>query len=602
MQFIGPIFSPPLAEGGEPVLLPPPIEARLLPLVGAVRTFSGPLYQSALVEPITPVPAPPPPCPPSSVANIAQLVSMSGKDGLSIYVKSVECFWQYVSSGVEFVVDHITVEVTADGGNSRWVRGDEPSLIWRTAVAHVYIDSVSGNDENQGIYYDVNPPPSPAAIKTGAELARRWGRGTVTSEVTSSETIIHLKNAIPVSSGDTLTVTWTAGANSFFRILGENTATLHAGAMDATGGFTQWNPSAPGGGTPTIIKDTTSGVSWSALIGKRIHFPRVDSYSVVLKDLGGGMARVAVPQSASESNFELVPTLAFPVSGDTYVVDEPVHVTFGEIDVDLEVTPNGIFGLFSQINIADVTIETAPGDTPFVFVIGANSYLIPIVFYHCMLDGSYLNSTDAEFVTFLCCRAYLVREASVSGAGTSGGLAFFGGALIFPGFTSINNVSGGLGDAGVLDYYVCIQDGYVEVHGGSNIRSISVFDAPVTSDNPEGHAILIGASGHHSTNGTVVIADRAGYPIFGSGNAGTGIFVGAACHSIWELLPNIYGTGPFPQFQLGSGGKARFFNETSGVYSSAIAETWSNLAAAQPNGFGGRAHNLTDDSHFLLTI
>lgn len=66
------------------------------------------------------------------VSRIAGLASLAGRDGDSAFVLSVLSPWTYVTGGAQFVVDHITVESTADGGNTRWLRDDEyASPSWR---------------------------------------------------------------------------------------------------------------------------------------------------------------------------------------------------------------------------------------------------------------------------------------------------------------------------------------------------------------------------------------------------------------------------------------------------------------------------------------
>jgi hypothetical protein len=108
------------------------------------------------------------------VSNISRLAAMRGRDGMSVYVSSVECPWQYVSQGGGFTVDHITVEDTADGGTTRWMRVlSYQSPVWTTGVLFHYVDGTNGDDENQGIYS--TPQMAPAALKTWAEWIRRVG-------------------------------------------------------------------------------------------------------------------------------------------------------------------------------------------------------------------------------------------------------------------------------------------------------------------------------------------------------------------------------------------------------------------------------------------
>ena len=530
------------------------------------------------------------------VANIAALPRMSLNDGDFTYVMSVRDPWQFVTNGTEFVVDHITVEATSLGGNTRWVRELSANEVWRTAIAHVYIDSIGGNDENQGIYYTAAPPPFPQALKTAQELYRRWGQDQiVTSEATTLETILHIKNAITLASHDSLQLCWRAGPNSFFRILGENTTLLHAGTLDNPTGFTPWDPTGPSGGSATVIKDTTSGVVWTSYIGKRIHFPRVNSWAYILKDLGGGSVRISIPQLGDEAGFNYVPANTFPANGDAYAIEDPVVVSVGEINLDSVANQGDMFGPLSITNISNITF--AISSTIPEFLISHSSFTVQVTFYQCVLPGVFINGPSAENVIFSNCTCWQLGEEADSQTG-SGGLAFLGGALVHSGTFSGNQVSGGLGDIGVIDYYTTIQSGYVIAHGDTQIRSFSAWDAISTIDNPDGHGVLIGAPGHHSTAGLVDIANRANTPIFGNGHLGTGLFVGTSSSARWEIIPNITGTAG--DFQLGSGGRARYFDEGTGTYSNpAMAETWANLNAPQPGGFGASAHDLTDEAHLI---
>jgi hypothetical protein len=523
-------------------------------------------------------------------ANVAALTSMYGHDGDQAYVQTLKSYFVFASNSSE-TVDHITVEATAFGGNTRWIRTTFNHADWRTKIANVYIDSVNGNDENQGIY--TNTPGSPAPLRTAQELLRRWGRRNVLSaEPISLETNIHILN--PINAPDSFELDVIAAKDTFIRILGENTTTLHSGSLDALGGFTPWNPTGANGGSPTIIRDSNLA-NWTPYIGKRIFFPVANSWAYILKDLGGHQARISVPQTVDEPNFNPIPTNSFPGNGDAYQIQDPVSVNFGHIYLDSVLDVSGTFGSASNTNIADLTIQTNPNDRSFAVTTSTGN---PAFFYRCLIEGYFLNDPSNGTTLFGNCRTWGLNEISISQS-PSGGMGYCGGALIrTDNFgIAIARVSGGLGDAGVLDYHTTIQTGYVIVHGGTQIRSISIWDAVAFGDNPHGHALLLGTPGHHSTAGLVKLGDRGNFPIFGSGAAGVGLWVGGSTQGSWEHLPNIYGT--LGQFKLGSGGKARFFNEGAGSYSNPLAETYANLSAAQPGGFGGGAHNLSEQS-FLI--
>ncbi len=225
--------------------------------LNTVMPLSPWLLKASVFAFVNPPPLPPPPAPPAPpvvypnvgmtvVPNVAALLTLEDQQEASqAYVDSLQTPWIYVEQGAEFAIDHITVEATFDGGNSRWVRDLQYNhLAWRTQLSDVYIDPVNGDDENQGIYYET--PTLAAPLKTAMELWRRWGEAEVTAEPVSAEVSIHVLNDIVAP--DEFRMSWRNGRDTYPRILGEATTTLHAGTLDSPGGFTAWTPSAAGGG------------------------------------------------------------------------------------------------------------------------------------------------------------------------------------------------------------------------------------------------------------------------------------------------------------------------------------------------------------------
>jgi hypothetical protein len=595
------------------------------------------------------------------VSNISALAALPGQEGSSVYVTSVESSWYYVADGSQFVIDNITVEATANGGNTRWVRDDNYSNpVWRTLLSDVYIDSVNGNDENQGIY--TSTPATPAPLKTFQELVRRWKTGSVTANATTFEVIIHILN--PITAPDSMDLLFTIGDNTAIRILGSNTTVLHSGTATV---FAQWIPtgvlsgtvnvqngqsgitfstaqtipsgfqitfasqsgtnytlasnvinSTSGtltanytgttnaatsatvpGGLPCMIQD--SGVSsWASYIGDRIWFSAVNSWAYIMKDHGGGLARITVPQFGDEPNFGGIPNNVFPSSGAAYQVQNPVNVALGAIDLKSELYNGSQFGNQS-LNMADMTF--IPPD------VGGTTYIMwnqnPTVFvsiYQCLLEGFIVMETSVTQTTWINCICQGITRASDQQSNVVG-FGWFGGGL-WPGpgntFTLAAVTGQGPGDTGFIDYYTLLQYGWIWCADGANVRSFSCWDVSVNSANGNGDAVLMGLNGHHPFTGTMVIPDRAGVPIFGSGNAGVGLSVSANCSVLWETVPSITGTGG--NFRMGASGDARFFNETTGVYSSILSQTWTNLTTAQPTGFGGSVHNVSANAHLVQIL
>jgi hypothetical protein len=103
-----------------------------------------------------------------SVATINNLTTRYGSfDGDAIFVDSVASDFVYVVNGSAYTVDHIAVEATSVGGNTRWVRKEIPHAKF-TAQTTWHIDFVNGNDENDGLLQGT-------ALKTLREHRRRVG-------------------------------------------------------------------------------------------------------------------------------------------------------------------------------------------------------------------------------------------------------------------------------------------------------------------------------------------------------------------------------------------------------------------------------------------
>jgi hypothetical protein len=87
--------------------------------------------------------------------------------------------------------------------------------------------------------------------------------------------------------------------------------------------------------------------------------------------------------------------------------------------------------------------------------------------------------------------------------------------------------------------------------------------------------------------------------LWGTGNAETTL------HLIDDTTIQILETIPIAVSAAGdfilANGNARAFDETTGLYTAPIAQTWTAFQAATPGGFGGNAHNPTSNTH-LVTI
>jgi hypothetical protein len=522
-----------------------------------------------------------------TVPNIAALTTLAGQEGFSVYVASVKNPWKYVASGALFTIDHITVEATANGGNTRWVRDTYSHPAWRTNISDVYIDPVGGNDENQGIY--TSPTGSPAALKTAQELRRRWQRETISSNqtgVNAFEIIIHILN--PMITGDTIDMIWNLANDTYVRILGDKTPTLLLSGTISV--FTAANPNAGGGGQATEITDP--GVAdWTPYLGKRIHFPRVNSYAYVLKDLGSNKARISIPQFCDEPNSNIIPANINPIATDTYNVEDPVLVAFGEWGLTMS---NNIFAQFSDFLTLQISnVKVNDNSNSVIFTLGEVPPALGVAFFQCSFVGRPYYGGNSGNIGFGNCVAPGITAPFINA--NNEGFQWLGGALIrTDGFPAVAQVTGGAGDSAVLDWWTTIQGGSIWAVGDCQIRSsISVWDSVVlVSAIDNGDAIQIGSSGHYCTTARVRFVDRGGNPIWGSGAVGFGVSVGAGNQLIIDgVQPKL--TGVQGDFSLGSGYTALpAVDPVTFIPTASRNLTWANLyTTVGGGGFGNTVFN-----------
>jgi hypothetical protein len=245
------------------------------------------------------------------VANIAALsaiVVIASDDGAPAYVLSVEDVWVYHTNSV-LTPDGITIAVANGPGN--WERLNLGSVEWREQPTW-FVNPTTGNDENDGL-------TSPSAIKTLAELTRRWGKNPIIPQATN---VTLLENIPNTDSLQILDLT-TGSTTLFFNGV---TTPLLAGTLVSFAG--------PDNVLNVLTKIEGAG-SFAAYVGKRITITSggaVGAVAWIQRDDGGNFA--------STSQFTLLLGLSSPTAGDTYIIEDLStmqleHLTTSNVDSDL---------------------------------------------------------------------------------------------------------------------------------------------------------------------------------------------------------------------------------------------------------------------------
>ncbi|HEX8795447.1 MAG TPA: hypothetical protein VF765_31070 [Polyangiaceae bacterium] len=337
-------------------------------------------------------------------------------------------------------------------------------------------------------------------------------------------------------------------------------------AIDRTSGVT------PGGAAMTIT-DTSSSVTWTK--GQRITIvggPRNGAHSWVEADLGSGQATVdsfAMPYSISAGSISNVT----PVAGDTYQVETgiaPLYAAELVIRTQSQGTTNKAL-LFTGLQLPS---------TNKLVITSAVAHLQPV------FDGCVMASI-IEGVGFCVLANCWTTGSDFSFTGQT--ISAFSGH--FASFTALR--SGG----------VLILDQDVYVNAGLSLEG-------------PGAVVVIGRAGFFGTAGDALTASfgarvltgsqagffLAGEGLYGHGWSGYGYRGKSGSTLCYSATPPTL-TGTSGDWILGNATVApSYFDPAARTYPAATAgtpNTWTNLVAAQPGGFGNNAHNPDNDCHIL---
>lgn len=527
------------------------------------------------------------------VPNVAALIAYAASpltDGRLAWVQTLRAYWVF-SPNAGTPTNGISCVATSAGGVTRWLRTGYADPSWGYCT-DAYVDSVAGNDENQGIYNGT--PGAPLALKTFDELRRRWLDLELNTSDAGHQIRVHVLNG-GANAGVWRPRCVTGFSVAVLRLLGENTTVLKAGTLAAVGGFTAQTPNGPAGGGANIITDAAGG-SFAAYVKKRIRFTATGAQAIILKDLGGGSARISTPLTNNEATFSFTPVITNPANGAAYEIVEHTAVMWGSD---------------SSINMRGSSTYHTPG-----FLGQASNLLIDVPSVGWLLltgpsyypqNGWHLYNCDyAPTVNYNGTASYSHSNCSWRSGFTVGDQASahlassfraWGGAV----FTSCYVVNGA---NQTLDYYFAAQGATVSLGGWFTIGTIQVWDA-VASSFLSGSGIDIGwpsANVWYGARGE--FRARAGLNIWGSGNAGYGVMLQRNCAAtISPIGGGVLGlniTGALGDIGVMGDESARYFDQVAGAYSVGYAKTWAVYNLAQgAGGVGGEAHFPGANAHLV---
>lgn len=237
----------------------------------------------------------------TNIAALSAVVVTSSDDGALSYILSVKDLWVYHTSST-LIPDGITV--VAANGPGNWERANLGSVEWRARTVW-YIDPAAGNDENDGL-------TSGTALKTWAELNRRWGKNPKFGQ----QITINLLGNIPPA--DALSITGATNTDTIF-IVGQRT-------ILASGTLTNYTSYLPGT-SMAIVEDTVLG-SFAPYLFKRIRFTSGGALGAV-----AWIVRDELANNASISVSTLILGASAPSIGDSYVIEDLSTVAIDRIDV-----------------------------------------------------------------------------------------------------------------------------------------------------------------------------------------------------------------------------------------------------------------------------
>jgi hypothetical protein len=466
------------------------------------------------------------------------------------------------------------------------LHADDDSAKWRDYTVW-WIDPLNGDDSNQGGSYSSLVPAAP--LKTFREVVRRWGQPPVFLTATHNDGSLLDYNPIvfyvlnDMSRADSIMFDVIASlAASVVLIVGARKP-LKTGLVTtftALNGTTNTKPSM----TCSTVADFTPYINCRIRITSGA---RKNSTAYILT--GGATPTISPPSKPSgyfvaadgDDPFSSIDTGCAPLNfvvGDTFVIEDLAKVYVnGPTRLS---TPQAVtLTTFPGVTFQDCRFDMESGDT-LTFESNLSSFFM---FVGCIFDGTVkFRNLENTFINVCNSRNALQFINCPGGVSVQGGVVDSQSIGDF-GFPLPSKSSGS---------FIALTSDVLFWHGGlvgDGIRIVGAafFDTQPTSPNPLAAGIVVGASpvfvlsgGHLS-----IFAATSTQGLCGNGN-GLGIAVGPGGQIVYEPTAHMTLTGTAGNFQIGAAGSISPINPTTGAVYGPVAQTYANLAAARPGGFG----------------
>jgi hypothetical protein len=438
-------------------------------------------------------------------------------DGALIWIKSIQDFFVLDKTSA-LTPDQITI-VAPTSGPGNWIRKLIPSITWVNQTTW-FIDPAGGDDENVG-------STGGTALKSHAELERRWGTGLV-NQVTD----VTILDTLPPS--DPINVRCKMGTGTTLRYHGTPVPAAPPGMIALLPPPTSIMQGAnipPDFSDPTLLTG-----SWIPFLGKRIRVfgPGFVGFAWLLKEIVPAL-------TVRVSNLLIVdpPLTAVPypgtglpgapyAPGDTYIIEDLTFVpkvTINSVyEGDVSINPYPI--LFESFNIGEYHVTMSSGKAAFVGC-QLNSVGFPTSVIQsdevkllscrqdpCIYEGSLvLFDAGCSFGTTFSSRGniefiddFIAQDAML--------INFFGEKLRINGAAAFDSGFDGLiVEQGRVEFGETIPPFWGTGNTGFGVLIMSSVDGVYTTSNKP---IIIGSSGDVSLGGVTI-----GYGLLPMTNIGT---------------------------------------------------------------------------------
>ncbi len=447
-----------------------------------------------------------------------------------------------------------------------------------------FIDPINGVNTNTGL-------TSSTALKTFAELSRRWGNGNTLAPPGTNGTVpvfvtVNIMSSLP--STDPLTYNVALGPQVQLQFVGatptQTSLTVSAVRTKVRSSNTPWalTVSTPATSVATRILDVTqSGYFWG------------------VKDETAGVLRISEPFKppvlvASGTYPQLLSgALRFtPLNTDTFATQTLVSVTCGSMIVSATRGPTSNSGIRGSVVFIDLQLDNS--DPVFI-----NSNGVNITFYGCLMTRDLSFGPSLALNLINCCHARSGGSAN-SFHQTVGAFPLWeGGAFI--------NVSPAIVSSTLrVDFDTIFQTCALVALSGTRwlLGNVGIFDGRTGGpgqQNPTGDGIRLAPGGIAVSCIDVDTTNT----LWGSGSVGAGIGLGGGSSFQWQgtlvsaplsITGSTPGTNDFAFRGITGSGTitSAYTMSSAGVVGGPHTDSWSNFFNV--SNFGGTAFNPPTNS------